>query len=237
MSAAHAVVSAEEWNSKRIELLAREKEFTRLRDELSAAIRDLPWQRVEKQYAFEGSIGALTLADLFDGKSQLILYHFMFGDDWDEGCQSCSFVTDSIEPCIPHLAARDVAVALVSRAPLQKLNEFRQRMGWQLNWVCSAGSDFNRDYQVSSGEADSNGEIYYNYKKTSQYPAGELPGLSVFNRDDDGRIFHSYSTYGRGLESFIGTYRLLDIVPRGRDEDALDWPMQWIRHHDRYQSE
>ncbi len=231
------VVSLEKWTAARVELLHKEKEFVQLRDQLSQHVRSLPWVKVGKDYVFEGPDGRLRLDDLFGTKSQLIVYHFMFDEGWDEGCPSCSLVTDSLEPTIPHLGGRDVALALVSRAPLAKLLSFKQRMGWNLNWVSSEGSDFNQDFQVCTDEVNPSGEYLYNYTMMSRYPLGELPGLSVFSRDAAGQIFHTYSTYARGLETFIGTYSLLDLVPNGRDEEALPFGMAWVRHRDRYEQD
>jgi len=231
------IVTRDQWIEQRFELLKKEKEFTRLRDELSSQIRSLPWERVEKPYTFQGADGQVHLSDLFGSKSQLIIYHFMFDKDWEQGCQTCSLLTDSLNPCAVHLAARDVALALVSRAPIEKLLAFKKRMGWELNWVSSLGSDFNPDFQACTDEVDENGDYYYNYTMMSRYPKGEQPGLSVFSKDESGNVYHTYSTYARGLENFLGTYGLLDVVPKGRDEDELPWPMSWIRHRDKYEKE
>jgi predicted dithiol-disulfide oxidoreductase (DUF899 family) len=228
------VVSSEEWMAERVALLEKEKEFTRLRDELGAQLRSLPWERVTKDYVFEGAAGPVGLGDLFGTRSQLLVYHFMFDESWDEGCKSCSLVTDGLAASAVHLAARDVAVVLVSRASLGKLRAFRERMGWKLDWVSSAGSDFNSDFQASAAAVNQAGEYRYNYRMTSDYPDSELPGLSVFARDGAGGIFHTYSAYARGLETFMGVYRFLDAVPKGRDEDDLSYGMAWVRHHDRY---
>ena len=235
--AASNVVSAEEWTTARIALLEKEKEFVRLRDELSEQVRGLPWERVTKTYEFEGPDGNVGLEDLFGGRTQLLVYHFMFHPSWEEGCPSCSFIADGLAPAAIHLAARDVSLALISRAPLEKLLSFKERMGWPLTWVSSAGSDFNPDYQACTDDVTEAGEYYYNYQMMSVYPQGEQPGLSVFARGDAGQIYHTYSTYARGLEAFITTYRLLDIVPKGRDEVGLPSGMAWLRHHDRYEAE
>ncbi len=229
------IVSHEDWIAARKELLAREKDFTRLRDELSDSIRDLPWERVEKDYIFDGPDGRETLAELFDGRSQLIVYHFMFDPTWEEGCRICSFMADHFAPLVVHLGERDVTMLACSRAPFAKLEAFRRRMGWDFKWVSSAGNDFSRDFRVSFTEEQiDTGEVEYNYRKERGIPGTELPGMSVFARNSACEVFHTYSTYARGLETFLGAYRFLDIVPRGRDEDELAFTMEWIRHHDRY---
>jgi predicted dithiol-disulfide oxidoreductase (DUF899 family) len=228
------VVSREEWIAARKELLKKEKEFTRLRDQLSAERRALPRVKVDKSYAFDTSEGKLTLADLFAGRSQLLVYHFMLGPDWTEGCPGCSFVSDGIDGAIVHLAARDVTLVAVSRAPLAKIDAFKQRMGWQFPWVSSFGSDFNRDYHVSFTKEDlARGDVEYNFAKNG-FSGDEAPGASVFYKDEHGDIYHTYSTYARGLEPLITTYHFLDLVPKGRDEQNLERPMSRVRHHDRY---
>jgi predicted dithiol-disulfide oxidoreductase (DUF899 family) len=230
----HAVVSAKEWTASRKELLRKEKEFTKLRDELSRERRELPWERVEKEYVFEGPNGKETLGDLFGGRSQLIVYHFMFGPGWEAGCQSCSFVSDHVDGMLAHLAQRDVTLVMVSRAPLAEIEAFKKRMGWSFKWVSSYGNEFNGDYHVSfTAEEMAQGKVYYNYEM-SEYPSEEAPGTSVFYKNGSGEIFHTYSCYARGGDIFIGTYNYLDITPKGRDEDALDFTMSWVRHHDRY---
>jgi predicted dithiol-disulfide oxidoreductase (DUF899 family) len=233
MTAAHQVVSQEEWTEARKQHLAREKEFTRLRDQLSAERRALPWVKVDKQYRFQGPDGEATLADLFDGRCQLIVYHFMLGPDWDEGCKSCSFWADNLQGIDVHLAARDVTLLTVSSAPFDRIEKFKTRMGWTHKWVSSAGSDFNRDYHVSFTKEDLEGEIYYNYRsiKTSMT---ELPGISVFRKDDDGTVYHTYSCYSRGLDMLNGAYHYLDLVPKGRDEPGPAPHMTWVRFHDSY---
>ena len=230
----NTVLTHEEWVEARRGLLKKEKEFTRLRDELSAERRSLPWEKVEKDYAFEGPAGRETLADLFDGRSQLIVYHFMYGPGWEVGCKSCSYLADHFEPAIVHLNARDVSFVAVSRAPLEDFREFRERMGWSFKWLSSHGSDFNWDFHVSftQEELDS-GKAYYNYAAEG-FDCTEGPGASVFYRDADGKIFHTYSAYSRGLDMFITAYNYLDIVPKGRDEDDLAFTMEWVRHHDNY---
>jgi len=228
------VVSQAEWLAARKELLSKEKEFTRLRDELSRQRRELPWERVGKEYAFDGQNGKETLADLFGGQSQLIVYHFMFGPRWEEGCPSCSLLSDHIDGSVVHLAARDVSLVVVSRAPLPQIEAFKKRMGWRFKWVSSHGNDFNRDYHVSFTKEDlAKGQMYYNYAM-QQFPSEEGPGASVFYKDGAGNIFHTYSSYGRGLDMMIGAYNWLDLAPKGRDEDGLAYTMAWVRHHDKY---
>ncbi|CAM2069394.1 Thioredoxin family protein [Sulfidibacter corallicola] len=235
MTTRNPIVSHEAWITARKELLAKEKEFVRLRDQLTRQVRELPWEPVDKDYRFEGPNGPVTLNDLFGSKNQLIVYHFMFGPDWEEGCKSCSFLMDHVAPSAVHMADRGVALALVSRAPMAKLTAFQRRMGWQVNWVSSFGTDFNGDYQVTATEAKvASGDYQYNYRPNTSEANTELPGLSVFAKDEDGRIYHTYSTYARGLDSFIGAYRLLDVVPQGRNEAGLSYPMEWIRHRDKY---
>ncbi|HVO14369.1 MAG TPA: thioredoxin family protein [Alphaproteobacteria bacterium] len=231
---AHKVVSPEEWLVARKALLAKEKEFNRLRDQLSAERRALPWEKVEKSYVFEGPAGKETLADLFAGRGQLMIYHFMLGPGWAQGCPSCSYLADHFDGAVAHLAQRDVTFVVASRAPLAEIEAFKKRMGWRFKWVSSFGSDFNFDYQVSANsEEKKSGKVYYNYA-AGEFPSEERPGLSVFAKDDAGAVFHTYSTYARGLDMIIGTYQMLDLAPKGRDEAGLPWPMAWIRHHDRY---
>jgi len=236
-AASHKVVSPKAWLKARKALLAKEKKFTRLRDSLSAERRSLPWVRVEKEYAFTGPNGKETLSDLFAGRSQLVIYHFMFGPDWEAGCPSCSFISDHVDGMLPHLKARDVSYVAVSRAPYAKIQAFQKRMGWKFHWVSSNGSDFNYDYHVSFSKEDvANGKVYYNYQKES-FGVEEGPGLSVFYKDSKGALFHTYSTFARGLDILLGTYNFLDLVPKGRDEDQLAFTMAWVRHHDRYQDD
>jgi predicted dithiol-disulfide oxidoreductase (DUF899 family) len=227
------VVSQVEWLAARKELLKQEKEFTRQRDAISKARRSMPWVKVEKEYVFEAPSGREPLAKLFDGRSQLIIYHFMFGPDWKEGCPSCSLVSEHFDGPAVHLAQRDVTFAAVSRAPLAQIEAFKKRMGWRFQWVSSNGSDFNSDYGVSfTKEQLANGKIY-NFE-TMSFSQEEGPGLSVFCKNGAGEVFHTYSTYGRGLEDFMGVYRFLDVVPKGRNEEGLAHSMAWVRHHDRY---
>ena len=228
------VVTRDEWIPARLALLASEKEHTRRTDELSRQRRELPWVRVDKPYLFQGAQGTQTLADLFAGRSQLLVYHFMYGPDMKEGCPSCSLVADHFDPTLPHLAARDVTLVAVSRAPYSKLEAFKRRMGWRFDWVSSSDSDFNFDYAVSSTEQQrAPGLQLYNFG-TSEFFMPEREGASIFARDGED-VFHTYSTYGRGVEALMGTYSYLDLMPKGRDEGALDFPMAWVRHHDRYQ--
>jgi predicted dithiol-disulfide oxidoreductase (DUF899 family) len=230
----HKSVSREEWLAARKAHLAKEKEFTRLRDRLSAERRELPWVKVEKIYVFDGPDGQEALADLFEGRSQLIVYHFMFGPGWEQGCPSCSFLSDHIDGARVHLAHRDVTLLAVSRAPLPQIEAFKQRMGWRFKWVSSHGNDFNRDYHVSfTPDEMASGKVYYNYEQDT-FPSEEAPGASVFYKDDAGDIFHTYSCYARGLDMLVGAYNYLDLVPKGRDEGELPWTMAWVRHHDRY---
>jgi predicted dithiol-disulfide oxidoreductase (DUF899 family) len=228
------VVSPAEWLAARQAHLAKEKEFTRLRDELSRQRRELPWEKVEKPYAFEGPNGRLSLADLFQGRGQLMVYHFMLGPGWKEGCQSCSLFADHLDGLLIHLAHRDVSLVVVSHAPLAEIQKYQQRMGWRFPWVSSFGSDFNFDYHVSFVKKDqAGGEVYYNYG-LMPFRSEEEPGASVFARDAAGDVFHTYSTYGRGLDMIMGVYHLLDLMPKGRDEEGLPWPMAWVRRHDNY---
>jgi predicted dithiol-disulfide oxidoreductase (DUF899 family) len=229
----HRIVSRTDWLVARKRLLAREKEFTRLRDQLSAERRELPWVRIEKEYVFDGPGGKETLAELFDGRGQLMVYHFMFGPGWEQGCPSCSFVSDHIDGANWHLPHRDVTLLAVSRAPLAEIEAFKQRMGWRFKWVSSYGSDFNYDFHVSfTNNQLAQGKVEYNYGLVEGYD--ELPGLSVFCKDENGDVFHTYSAYARGLDMLIGAYNYLDLAPKGRDEAALPWTMAWVRHHDRY---
>jgi predicted dithiol-disulfide oxidoreductase (DUF899 family) len=229
------IVSEAEWLVARKDLLTREKEFTRLCDALSQHRRELPWVKINKEYVFDGPKGKETLADLFDGCSQLIVYHFMFGPDWEEGCKSCSYVADHFNGANWHLPQRDVTLVAISRAPLSKLEAYKKRMGWRFKWLSSHGNDFNFDYHVSFTKEDAEkNKVYYNYR-TGEFISDELPGLSVFYKNEDGDIFHTYSTYARGLDILMGTYNFLDLVPKGRDENP-DSPMDWVRRHDQYGS-
>ena len=229
------VTSPAQWLAARKELLRKEKEFTKMRDEVSRQRRELPWERVEKKYVFDGPNGKETLADLFDGRSQLIMYHFMFGPNWVEGCQSCSLLADHFDGSVPHLNARDVTLVVVSRAPFAQIETFKKRMGWKFKWVSSYGTDFNYDYHVTfTKEEKAKGDVNYNYTMQNFHP-DEAPGASVFYKDDTGEVFHTYSTYGRGLDIFIGAYNFLDMAPKGRDEEGLAFSMAWVKHHDKYE--
>lgn len=227
------VVSHEQWVTERVAFMAKEKEFTRLRDELNRQRRELPWEEVTKSYVFDGPRGKQTLAELFGDRRQLIVYHFMFDPAWDEGCKSCSFVADNFVGALVHLAARDTSFAVISRAPLAKIEPFKQRMGWSFPWLSSFGTDFNYDFRVTTGKSHPE----YNYAPVSAQPAGrpqegEREGMSVFLRDGD-RVFHTYSTYQRGLDLFLNTYNFLDLTPLGRHENGR--PMAWLRYHDQYE--
>ena len=230
----HRVVSHDEWIEARKQFVAREKELTRLRDRLSQERRDLPWERVDKAYIFDGPDGKETLADLFAGRSQMVVYHFMFHPDWEAGCPSCSLFADSFNGIVVHLEQRDVTFVAVSLALFGKLDAYRTRMGWSFKWVSSAGSDFNRDYQVSfTPQEVAKGEGYYNYV-TQRLFGTEMPGASVFYKDPAG-VFHTYSTYGRGLDAFMVNYQFLDVLPKGRDEAGQrPHPQAWVRRHDEY---
>jgi predicted dithiol-disulfide oxidoreductase (DUF899 family) len=231
----HKIVSQTEWLAARKALLANEKQFTKARDELSRERRALPWVKVNKSYVFDGPNGKETLADLFAGRSQLIVYHFMLGPDWEQGCPSCSFLADHFDGAVVHLAQRDVSFVVVSRAPYPQIAAFQKRMGWRFKWLSSNGNDFNHDYRVSfTKEELDGGEVDYNYAK-GKFPSEEAPGLSVFHKNATNEVFHTYSTYARGLDMLLGTYNFLDLVPKGRDEAALPWTMAWVRHHDRYE--
>ena len=225
----------EEWIAARTQLLAREKELTRLRDQLSAQRRALPWLEVEKPYVFDGPHGRQSLRDLFAGRRQLIIYHFMFGPDWKAGCKSCSFWADGFERMIPHLAARDTTLVAISRAPLHKLNGFKARMGWTFDWLSAADNDFNYDYAVSfTPDQIKSGAKIYNFG-TSGFGVEEAPGISVFYRDDAGNVFHTYSCFARGLDMMNAAYHYLDLTPLGRHEEGLPYPMDWLRLRDQYQ--
>jgi len=227
------VVSEAEWIEARKELLAKEKALTRQRDALAQERLQFPWLKVEKNYVFDTPVGKKPLADLFGGKNQLAIYHFMLGVDWEAGCPSCSLITDQMDPMAIHLAQRDVRLVLVSHAPLAKIEEFKKRMGWKLPWASSFGSDFNFDFGVSVPKEDVGKEVLYNFAP-SKFPSEERPGMSVFYKNANGEVFHTYSMYARGLEDLMGLYAILDRVPKGRDEAGLPHGMAWVRHHDRY---
>ena len=229
----HPVVSREKWLSARIAFLAKEKEFTRLRDELNAERRELPWVKVVKPYVFDGPSGKVSLAELFEGRSQLVVYHFMFSPEWDEGCKHCSFWADNFNGIDVHLRHRDVSLVAISRAPLAKIEAFRKRMGWTFEWLSSFGSDFNFDYHASfTPEEVKSGTAFFNYSNEDPGFA-DREGASVFYKDGSGTVFHTYSCYARGIDMLNGAYHVLDLVPRGRDEG--DTPQAWVRYHDRYE--
>lgn len=233
----HAVVSREEWLKARRALLVQEREETHLRDRVNAARLALPWVEVGKDYSFDTPGGRRSLSDLFEGRSQLIVYHFMFGPTWEAGCPGCSFLADHFDGTLPHLNHHDVTLTAVSRAPLAKLEAYRKRMGWHFPWVSSADSDFNFDFGVSfSDEQLESGAVEYNYETMKVGDRGgdheESPGLSVFSKDEDGTVFHTYSSYARGIEQFIGTLMILDRAPKGRNEQGT---MSFLRRHDEYE--
>jgi predicted dithiol-disulfide oxidoreductase (DUF899 family) len=230
----HMTTARDKWLEARLDLLAAEKDLTRRSDEVAQLRRQLPWVQVDKNYVFEGPDGPVTLADLFDGRSQLIVQQFMLAPGWEEGCKSCSYMADHTDAMTVHLAHRDATMVAISRAPLAEIERFRARMGWQFKWVSSYGTDFNFDFGVSfTPEERAKGKVAYNY---GTFPRGmeELPGVSVFAKDEVGNVFHTYSTYGRGVEVMMGTYRMLDLTPKGRDEQGARG-MAWVRHHDRYE--
>ena len=231
----HRVVSHEAWLSARTRFLAKEKKFTRLRDELSKERRHLPWEKIDKPYLFDGPDGEETLADLFAGRSQLVVYHFMFSPEWEEGCPHCSFWADNFNGIDVHLAHRDLILVAVSRAPLAKIQAFKKRMGWSFKWVSSSRCDFNYDFGASfTDEQRKSGKALFNYRREDPGFA-DREGASVFYRDGRGRIFHTYSTYARGIDILNGAYNFLDLTPKGRDEDGLEFTEAWVRYHDRYQ--
>lgn len=225
------LVSRDAWLQARRDLLAKEKALTRLSDEVNAARRELPWVKVEKTYAFDTQEGKRNLAELFDGRSQLIVYHFMFGPGWEQGCDGCSFLADHIDGANLHLAHHDVTLLAASHAPLNEFLPFKQRMGWQFTWVSSYPSDFNYDYHASARPEDiAAGRIDYNFEK-SRHPSEEMHGISVFYKNPAGEVFHTYSCYARGVDSLLGAHHYLDLTPKGRNEHGT---MDWVRHHDRY---
>jgi predicted dithiol-disulfide oxidoreductase (DUF899 family) len=228
------IVSHADWLKARLDLLAAEKDVTHRRDALTRRRMAMPWERVDKVYRFEGANGSLSLADLFEGRSQLIVYHFMFAPDWEEGCKQCSFWADNFNGITIHLNHRDVTLTAVSRAPLAKISAYRKRMGWSFPWVSSHGSDFNFDYRVSfTPQEITDGKAYHNYA-TRGIDVSDEKGMSVFFKAEGDEIFHTYSCYDRGIDMVNGAYQLLDLVPKGRDEDSFDFPMEWLRRHDQY---
>jgi len=231
----HPVVSRDEWIAARKTLLLKEKQLTRQRDQLAAERRKLPWVKVDKTYVFDGPSGKVTLADLFDGRSQLAIQHFMFGPDWEEGCVGCSFGADHVDSARQHFEHRDLSFAAVSRTSIEKIEAFRRRMGWHFKWVSSLGSDFNYDFGVSfSKEQLAKGKVTYNYEPVDSQ-SEDLSGISLFYKDEAGAIFHTYSTFARGDESLSTAYAYLDLAPKGRDEEGLPFPSAWWRHHDKYE--
>jgi len=229
------VVSKSEWQRACADFLAKEKELTRMSDEVARQRRELPWTKVDKDYVFDSPHGKKKLWDLFGEHSQLATYHFMLGPDWTEGCKGCSYVTDHMDGAFEHLGGRDLSLVLVSRAPLTTIATFKKRMGWHLPWVSSGGNDFNRDFAVTfTKEEIDSGAKSYNFATRTPY-SDENPGMSFFYKDPSGAIFHTYSVYGRGLDALLGTYVILDRAPKGRDEEGLNSPMDWVRHHDKYQ--
>jgi len=232
----HPIVSRDEWIVARKQLLNREKELTRLRDRVNAERRELPWVKVDKPYVFDGPDGRETFADLFAGRSQLIVQHFMLGPDWEEGCVGCSFGADHVDGALVHLVNHDVMFVAISRAPWAKIEAFRKRMGWRFKWVSSFGGDFNYDYHVSfTPEEEARGKVYYNYE-VQDFQSDELPGTSVFYKDWAGSIFHTYSSYGRGDELLVGAYNYLDLTPKGRNETGPAGDLtDWVKHHDKYE--
>lgn len=231
----HPVVPRDRWIAARKTLLAREKELTHLRDRLAQERRALPWVRLEEDYVFDTPDGPRKLSELFQGRRQLLVQHFMLGPGWEQGCQSCSFMSDHLDGISVHLAQRDITLLAVSRAPLAEIERFRQRMGWQFAWASSHDNDFNRDFNVSfTPEEHERGEVYYNYHLTA-FPQQEAPGISIFYKNDADEVFHTYSTFGRGVEVMMGAYNLIDLTPKGRDEQDLPYTMAWVRHHDRYE--
>ena len=230
----HKIVSKNEWIAARKVLLKKEKEFTALRDQLSQQRRDLPWVAVDKEYVFDGPNGKETLPDLFDGRSQLIVYHFMYDPNWDVGCPSCSFWVDNFNDIIVHLNQRDVTLIAISKAPFNKIAAYKKRMGWDFKWVSSYDTDFNFDYHVSFTQEElAKKKAFYNF--ISQDPrTSEREGISVFYKDLSDKIFYTYSAYARGIDILNNTYNYLDLVPKGRDEDGYDFPMAWVSRHDEY---
>jgi predicted dithiol-disulfide oxidoreductase (DUF899 family) len=227
----HEIVSGQDWIKAAQELLVKEKEFTRQRDELSRQRRELPWTRVDKDYVFEGPNGTVSLSELFGGKSQLIIYHFMFAPGWDEGCSGCSFVSDHVDAARRHFEHHDIAFAAISLAPLAEFSPFKKRMGWTFDWLSSHGTTFNYDFGVSFHADDlEKGPVMYNFR-VQPIQGKEQPGLTVFYRNSDGEVFRTYSTYERGLDMLVGAYNFIDLTPKGRDESG---PMDWMKLHDEY---
>jgi predicted dithiol-disulfide oxidoreductase (DUF899 family) len=233
----HVIATRDQWLDARRDLLAAEKDLTHRSDEVARLRRLMPWFPVTKNYVFEGPDGHVTLSELFDGRSQLIVQHFMLGPGWEQGCKSCSYMADHTDGMSIHLAHRDATMVAISRAPLAEIARFRRRMGWKFKWVSSYDTEFNYDFGVSfTTDEIAKGDLNYNYGKWS-LKGEEWPGVSVFAKDEAGSVFHTYSTYGRGVEVMMGTYRMLDLTPKGRDEHDGVYKMDWVRHHDRYEPE
>jgi predicted dithiol-disulfide oxidoreductase (DUF899 family) len=231
----HKVVDPEQYLVARKDLLRKEKELTHLRDEINRQRLELPWEKIEKQYVFDGPGGKQTLQDLFQGHSQLIIYHFMMGPGWKEGCVGCSFHADHMDGAIQHLEQHDVSFVVVSRAPLAEIQDFQQRMGWKFKWLSSNGSDFNYDFHVSF--APNSSKVYYNFEE-QDFKIEELSGISAFYHEPGGEVVHTYSNYARGGDIFLGTYHYLDISPKGRNEHGPNHSLaDWVRHHDRYEAD
>ena len=229
------VVSREEWLTARLTHLEAEKKFDRQRDALSRARRELPWARVETDYVFDGVDGEVSLRELFGDRDQLIVYHFMYGPSWEAGCPSCSYLADHFDGMLTHLTQRNTSFVAISKANFNLIESYKARMGWHFRWVSSAQNDFNRDYEVSFTPEEMVSGVRYNYRDGVEFPMEEAPGASVFFKDQRGQIFHTYSTYARGLDHLIGTYQWLDLTAKGRDEDDLPFSMAWIRRHDEYE--
>jgi predicted dithiol-disulfide oxidoreductase (DUF899 family) len=233
----HEVVTEQQWLEARRALLAEEKALTRQRERLAEKRRALPWVKVEKNYVFQGEKGPVTLAELFDGRSQLIVYHFMFGPDWPEGCPGCSLMSDQVDGPRQHFEHNDVSFVAVSRGPIDKLVAYRKRMGWSFRWVSSGGNDFNFDYHVSFPDGTRDEGVFYNFEQRPDPGVDELSGVSVFHQADDGVIYHTYSSYGRGGEKYLAVYGWLDVVPLGRNETIKGNLTDWVRRHDRYEND
>lgn len=232
--ASHDVVSREQWQDAVRALLVEEKAWTRERDRLAAKRRALPWVKVDKEYVFQSSTGPVTLGELFDGRSQLLVYHFMFGPDWQEGCVGCSLFCDHVDGARQHLEHHDVSFVAISRAPIEKLEAYRKRMGWGFRWVSSSDNDFNTDFHVSFPDGSRGGGVFYNFERRPDPGIDELSGRSVFFKDDSGAIYHTYSNYGRGGEPFLGVYAFLDLMPKGRDETKNGTLTDWVKRHEQY---
>jgi predicted dithiol-disulfide oxidoreductase (DUF899 family) len=233
----HQVVSPDQWLNARKQLLAREKELTRMQDEVNRLRRELPWTRVEKHYVFDTPEGKQSLAELFDGRSQLFVYHFMFAPEWSAGCLGCSFFADHVDGANLHLAHHDLTFVAISRAPLAQIDAYKKRMGWRFKWVSSYGTDFNSDFHVSFTKDDlAKGPTYYNFEVRDPQTEGEAPGISVFIKDESGAVFHTYSAYARGDERGLGAYMFLDLTPKGRNETGPNYNLtDWVKRHDEYE--